>query len=54
MDGTQTYCGDHFVICTYQIIMYTLNLYNVISQLYFNKAGGKNKNQPCRQLDLGE
>ena len=33
--------------------MCTLNLYNVINQLYFNKAGGKNKKTTMLSSRLG-
>ena len=44
----QTYCADHFtvricvyILCMYQVIMlYTLNLYNILCQLYLNKLEG--------------
>ena len=35
-------CGNHFAIYKYQInMLYTLNVYNVICQLYLDKAGKK-------------
>ena len=34
--------GYHFAYALYQInTLYTLNLHNVMSQLHFNKSGGK-------------
>lgn len=41
-----TYCGDHdhFTMCTYiyqVIMMYTLDQYNVMYQLYLHKTGKK-------------
>lgn len=42
MDVNQTYCGNHFTIYLSQIIlMYTLNLYSVVCQLYLNKTRKK-------------
>ena len=43
MDVHQIYCGNHFMMCVSQIIiLYILNLYSVICQLYLNKTGRKN------------
>ena len=40
MDGHQTYCGNRFMMDVSQInVLYTLNLYNPVCQLYFNKTG---------------
>ena len=42
MDGHQTYCGNHFMMDVSQInVLYTLNLYNPVCQLYLNKTGRK-------------
>ena len=41
-----TYGGNHFTICTYiKSLLYTLNVYNVICQLYLNKMGKGKKLQ---------
>ena len=41
-DDHQTYQGDHFMMCVSQTIMlYTLNLYSTVCQLYLNKTGIK-------------
>lgn len=41
-----TYCGNHFMMYTSQIIMlYTLNLYSTICQLYLNKTRRKKSTQ---------
>ena len=38
------YCDNHFIIYVNQIIMlYTLNVYSAVSQLYLNKSGRKKK-----------
>ena len=40
MDVNETYCGHHFTIYVSQTIMlYTLNLYSDVCQLYVNKTG---------------
>ena len=37
-----TYCGHHFMMYVSQIIMlYTLNLYSAVCQLYLKKTGRK-------------
>ena len=39
MDVHYTYCDNHFMIYTGQIIrLYTLNLYNAVCQLYSSKT----------------
>ena len=51
MDINWTYCGNHFTICVNQIIiLYALNLYSDVYQLFLNKTGKiwkkkKKKNQ---------
>ena len=38
------HCGDHFMMYVSQImILYTLNLYSAICQLYLNKTGRRRK-----------
>ena len=38
------HCDNHFMIHVSQIIMlYTLNLYNALCQLYLNKTGKRKK-----------
>ena len=42
---TKLNCDHHFVMYISQIIMlYTVNLYNAVCQLYLNKIGRKKKN----------
>ena len=44
MDASQTNCGNYFMMYITQIILlYTLNLYKGICQLYLNKTGQKNR-----------
>ena len=44
MDAFQTFRFHHFMTYVSQIIMlYTLNLYNAVCQLYLNKTERKNK-----------
>ena len=39
-----TYCANYFMMYVSQIIMlYTLNFYSAICQLYLNKSGTKKK-----------
>ena len=46
MDVHYIYCGHHFMMYVSQIIMlYTLNLYSVVFQLYLNKTGRKKRNR---------
>lgn len=39
MTTVKTYCGSHFKIHVSQILLYTLNTYTVVYQLYLNKNG---------------
>ena len=40
MDVQSTYHGNYFMMCIDKIIMlYTLNLYSAVCQLYVNKTG---------------
>ena len=42
MNVIKIYCGNHFTMYVSQTIMlYTLNLYSVVCQLYLNKTGQK-------------
>ena len=42
MDVNWTYCGDHFTIYANRTIMlYTLNIYSDVCQLFLNKTGEK-------------
>ena len=42
MDVHYTYCATHFMIYMSQIIMlYSLNIYSAVCQLYFHKTGRK-------------
>lgn len=44
MDANYIYCDNHVAIYVCQvIILYTLNLHNVVSQSYLNKAKNKIK-----------
>ena len=46
MDVSGTYCGNHFTIYVNQTIMlYPLNLYSDVYQLFLNKIGNKKKKQ---------
>ena len=38
----QDYCGNHSIYMYQIITLYTLNLHNVMYQLYLNKVGEKN------------
>ena len=53
MDVPLTYCGHHFMMCISQIIMlYTLNLYSAVCQLYLNKIGRKKFEKNTTQKGL--
>ena len=38
------HCGNHFTMCVEVIMLYTLNLYSAVSQLYLNKTGRRKQN----------
>ena len=45
IDVDSTYCDNYFMTYVSQIFMlYILNLYNAVCQLYLNKTGREKKN----------
>lgn len=53
MDVHSTYCDNIFMIHVSQImLLYTLNLYSAVNQLYFNKTGRKKRKKTLTQRPI--
>ena len=53
IDVDSTYCDNYFMTYVSQIFMlYILNLYNAVCQLYLNKTGREKKKNLIPQADM--